>query len=94
MTLDKCRKVCKGISVQIFGKFTKYVFVVVKKNFERKKFVENNETTILRAMHFSRKFRFFVKIKPVPFPPYEQNNSKWFRPQAWAHSSKKLRSLC
>jgi len=32
MTVDKCRKVCKGISAQIFGKFTKYVFVAAKKN--------------------------------------------------------------
>ena len=54
MAVDKCRKVCKDISAQIFGKFTKYIYVVAKKN--RKKFVEHNETTILRAMHFSRKF--------------------------------------
>ena len=57
MTLDKCRKVCKGISAQIFGKFTKYVFVAAKEIF-RKKIVENNETTILRAMYFSRKYSF------------------------------------
>jgi hypothetical protein len=68
------------------------MYLLRQKN-RKKMFAGNNETTILREMHFSRKFKFSVKMKPVPFPPYKQNNSKWFRPQAWAHSSKKLRSL-
>jgi hypothetical protein len=43
MTLDKFMKVCKGISAQIFGKFTKYALVAAKKI---EKISENSETTI------------------------------------------------
>jgi hypothetical protein len=33
-------------------------------------------------------------MKPVPFPPYKQNNSEWFRTQAWHTPVQETKEIC